>query len=768
MSLNSQLLSKLPQIETQLESIQRLDHERVQNFRTESFDSSLKELNDEFNVVLSFRNKSNTLRTSIAKPNLNPEQQQVKKARQASLREGMEKIHELENLKGKYLKALLEIKKASKEIQSPTAMFGETSDITKKISMIERYLNVLIETNNEAYYGFYLSKLKGYKSASNKSRIVETNYVVAKEDEVLTGLTNEARLLIHGPFGSGKTDMAIEAAYKYHKLLFGKTDRDSKFEVVEEENINYKYLQEYYNNDIPEFSQDELDKFLESGNLHPEDEETETLPKVKESTKESQQPFLLVRGSGRTEISDFTGVFELIPDGKGAMESKFRLGALYRAIQDGLVLIIDEFNAIPPAVLFSLNDILQRAKVGSTVEVQENPGQRITVKEGFGIIFTGNLPSESNGVVGRQVQDAAFLSRFEPIEYGFLPQSKENDISKVDVSLGGNEIWEVMMSKIVDRNGFARLVPNAIEDIWKFAAFSSYIQGIYSGSINDTVPVDGEQIVASEVIKGNSISWREINRIFQKWINSGCVEKLGSVIHRQLDTITDPTARNALKQLLESKYGMSQKQANYDMQYSSHYTPREIVDRVFGKPDVKGAQYYHRFISTTESTVNTVEELTIQDAPRIEYQENISKPIEEVWREVFEKIKDIKIPTAKDRDEVAKIIGCNPFQVSITAEEAMKGGIIFHIGKIVLASLDLITPAFPITDGEGNVTIEPQSIAFPKMMSGKLMLPRLSNIDGLLLPEVVGDLDLRSISDNISNIDMSRLLKPIKIMKFQI
>ena len=137
------------------------------------------------------------------------------------------------------------------------------------------------------------------------------------------------------------------------------------------------------------------------------------------------QNALVVSGSKYTALAELYGHQTLAVDKEtGSTVSEFFLGPVYRAMEEGRPVIIDEVNAIPHEVLISLNHILTR-QPGDAVNVQQDSGKMVTVKEGFGILMTGNLNQGQEKYVDRQEMDPAFLSRLYKIEYDYLPQKTE-------------------------------------------------------------------------------------------------------------------------------------------------------------------------------------------------------------------------------------------------------------------------------------------------------------------------------------------------------
>jgi MoxR-like ATPase len=125
---------------------------------------------------------------------------------------------------------------------------------------------------------------------------------------------------------------------------------------------------------IDKINKDELDSFVKQVEQKFEEWIKEN-PKAKEDEKNRAHDRIL-----QTYLAQF----------KGGTISDFFMGPIYCAMAEGRPVIIDEVNAIPHEVLISLNHILTR-KVGDKINVQQNTGTQVEVKEGFGVMMTGNL-----------------------------------------------------------------------------------------------------------------------------------------------------------------------------------------------------------------------------------------------------------------------------------------------------------------------------------------------------------------------------------------
>lgn len=103
------------------------------------------------------------------------------------------------------------------------------------------------------------------------------------------------------------------------------------------------------------------------------------------------------------------------------VQTVYTLGALYKAMKEGRVLIIDEANALDPSVVIALNYALTR-KIGEIVPAKSG---EFRVQKGFGVIWTGNVGEKYTvGRVGlRLLEDPAAMSRIIPIDVSLVNQA---------------------------------------------------------------------------------------------------------------------------------------------------------------------------------------------------------------------------------------------------------------------------------------------------------------------------------------------------------
>jgi MoxR-like ATPase len=515
---------------------------------------------DELNLALKELGIENELPASESHEEitLTDEESKIASARFRNLFVSWKQFKKTEKIKEKLSTKLFSLQSISKEENNPTKYAVEINKIKVLIDQIDTKINQEIDINPELYYAYHLKGLKNYKKQSENG-LVYTPYVNSQKEEVVQSLKENQNIFIHGPFGSGKTDIAIAAAREYISLSRREAELKEGLELEESEPI-------------------------------------------------------VLSGYRDIESHEIFGQPKLKVDENGKTYSEFDFGPVYQAIEKGLPLIIDEINSIPHSTLISLNFILEQAKhPGAIVNVKEDNGRKIISKVGFCVIATGNLPDETgfNNIIGRQEQDAAGLSRFgKKIAHGFLPQSQEADRENGVLSRTGNELYEILVSKIVNDKVYAKLHPQALEDLWKFAAFSSKIQDAYSGNTEDTIDFEGQQISISELIKGFSISWREINTVMKTWLASGCTTNLGNIIHTFVSEIPNKVAKQTLHTILEAIYDLTDNNESYNSDEMIKYGPRDIINIIYGEGPERTSESLAPYTNTkieVESLKNQVD-----------------------------------------------------------------------------------------------------------------------------------------------------------------
>lgn len=250
--------------------------------------------------------------------------------------------------------------------------------------------------------------------------------------------------------------------------------------------------------------------------------------------------------------------------------STYILGAIYRAAQEGRTVIIDEANYIPPELIASLNDILTK-RPGEKINVQQDGIPPIEVKEGFGIIFTGNVNPPSGPLakryIGRHQFDLAFQDRMSMVPYSYLPQAVEGNPK--DFSPEQKQLFMValttalipppkqstgeVLEKLESRYGTCFLPggEKGIDTLWRLSKFAAVTQRAFAGEVRDGdahgFSVNGTSVGHQPSV---SLSPRAFMRVIESWRDDGFQKELDHYLAKDLlQRALDPKDKAYLYQL---------------------------------------------------------------------------------------------------------------------------------------------------------------------------------------------------------------------------
>jgi MoxR-like ATPase len=401
--------------------------------------------------------------------------------------------------------------------------------------------NTALLASPEAFLAAHSADLNKYARQAERGRIIETPYVLQKEQEIIDHLLTSRMVFLSGETGTGKTEVARICAKKatgHEALVVRGYAGMSKTELYGHMTLT-----------------DSSEKRAENARQMIQQAEATYLEKFPDASKE-----------------DLAKLTREILSGNGVTTTEYILGAVYEAARDGKVVIIDEANYIPPELLASLNDIMTKTK-REKISVQQDGVDDIPVKEGFGIIFTGNLNPPTGPLakryVGRKEFDAAFTDRVPEVKYDRLPQAvdgKPKDFSFEDKQLfvlavisalnyipkGGLEFGT--LEKLESRYGSLYL-PGGAKDgldlLWRFSQFVAVTQKAFHGEIK-TGDSNGFQRDGNNVGKVPKVqlSNRGMMRVIEQWRNDGFQYELDYYIARDLfSRAKDPTDRAYLYQM---------------------------------------------------------------------------------------------------------------------------------------------------------------------------------------------------------------------------
>ena len=533
-----------------LEEIQRLYEDILREDGTE----------EEFSKVESGEFLKN-FRKYEEKSDINRQENNLIKKYQDFLKEERNKqrkiIEELENLID-YEKFFLELERnKSKELYNSN-FFGSTPATRYRINKIKEYerkLKEIINSSPDAWEFYYHRKLlRDIETGYNKG-LVEVKYVLDAKKKIISSLKQGTPVYIIGHLGSGKTQIAREAAIEFtlgniiQKELeedlenwFLKNTNTNEEEAIEKFKELRKDKLKHYKNLLREGNREEVEAiypYFISGsyNLTYEDMFVEkTLSLEKASSSESNlelidevvdQYFSWTKAHGRdlenldSEKQDLikSKLWDSISDifiarntTYGTVVKKIEREILL-AVKKGRPVIIDELNTIAMQNLIGLNDILQ-SKIGSKAYVTGiGP---VKIKKGFGLIGTGNLSTESVSYEGTNELNPAFKSRFQTIEYNYVNQNTIGSL-KNQSDNKKNELFRILLVRLADNNGNLHLPTprRTLEEIFRLSQLSRVTQEVFMGKL---ISQEGEN--SSEDIpelKESVLSLRNILRVLDNW-----------------------------------------------------------------------------------------------------------------------------------------------------------------------------------------------------------------------------------------------------------
>jgi len=413
----------------------------------------------------------------------------------------------------------------------------EWRQFNRKISNILE--KELPNKNPESFMTHSLLKLRKYKEEL-KTGIVETETVQKRKEEIIDKLTNNGLVALVGETGTGKTKIAIKIA---DELSEGKGYEFAMgHEKITKEDLLY-YLgiepQTIKAEDAPQLVETAQERYLK---LHP----GLTSEQKKEQLKWIEE---VVLGQAKEK----------------ALETKIVLGPVLKAAKEGKVVVIDEFNFIPPEALAMLNTFVE-AKPGDTLKVM---GEDIKVQKGFGVILTGNISKgEVSRYLKRQELDPAFINRLNSglLRYGTLPQEYDRVLQKSIIKQKEfregkeppkRELFEIGLAHLADEKGNIKAPKNALGKLWRLSQEFSILQKIFAKE-----PLREESITSDSGTRFNlqkyHASMRTFGAILEDWKNDAFKQPLDWYIYDNLirpSSIITPTESAQMFYILKTHGG---------------------------------------------------------------------------------------------------------------------------------------------------------------------------------------------------------------------
>lgn len=416
----------------------------------------------------------------------------------------------------------------------------------------DKYKKILF-SSPEAYMAVAYDQIREAKEIFDENgTIVETPFVKEKIRRILDVLKGGRPVFIHGELGAGKTEFAKHLGREYlsknHLNYWEESNpKPSDSEALEKWEVERRAQAEILEvRGLKTLEKEDITagKSIEREEAPAPEEQVQFFNNAWKNYKKT------VLDKAVSEIKDEKEKKEFLEKNEKQLEKAYfekwkanitvveKLSPIFQAMKEGRPVLVDEINAIPHHVLIVLNDIINK-KPGDIVFTPA--GEKIVAQEGFNLIATGNWkPEDGLMYVGRQPIDAAFLSRFGLEDYDFLPQAdtfdtllEGNDNEATRKTRQKNELFRMIVTRLLDKNLGAELPKDSIEKISDLAVASRILQNVFSGNEIDRnyyFNNRGTQVSPAEILKENVLSIRHLIPILENWKNDGFARDLDDYI----------------------------------------------------------------------------------------------------------------------------------------------------------------------------------------------------------------------------------------------
>ncbi|MGF7056890.1 hypothetical protein [Brassicibacter mesophilus] len=495
------------------------------------------------------------------------------------------KIHEIENLI-EYEKFFLRWERKVNSEENNYGHFGSNSATRYRVDCIEKLekeLEKLLENSPEAWEFYYKRQLISDIDTQHQQRLVTVPYVVKAKQKVIDSLNLGVPVYIVGHLGSGKTQLATEAALDFTIQNKIQSELKDKMEDWFSANTNAtekdaiqkfsKFNEErklYYKNILTNGSKEEIESlqplFISgSHNLTYEDMFVEKTLSLKHSFSRGSyadylnmiiEDFYEWMDEHKARLEQMTDeeqlqlkiqIWKSFSDLLVASNSAFgtEIKKIEReiliAVKEGRPVIVDELNTIAMQNLIALNDILQRHAGNTAYITGVGP---VLIKPGFGFIGTGNLSTQMVNYEGTNELNPAFKSRFVTIEYNYVPQKITGSLEDQEFP-EKNELFRVIIAQLADKNGNIHIPDSkrTLEELFRFSQLCRVTQNVFMGRWKDK-EVQKDSGMDELELRESVLSIRNILHVLDNW-NQGEEKDLSKALWDGfISSITYPDDQN--------------------------------------------------------------------------------------------------------------------------------------------------------------------------------------------------------------------------------
>ena len=453
-------------------------------------------------------------------------------------KEAGEKIEEL-RLSAAFEKVKLE--EARREAAAETVS-GErrstpaTRQHAQRLAGLKRQLLAMETVDPDIFYKAHEEELLADTAGERSGRLIDVPYLKRTRAQIADSLGSGIPVYLVGHLGSGKTQLAMEAAEDFAKdkmltdqlLLQLKAFREQKPAAANPE--EYKAFKEIYQ-------------------------------KVKRAVdRQSVHPYFIAGSHNLTAeemFSEKTLSLETGANGVFGTVVKRIDKEVLKALKEGKPVIIDELNTIAMPNLIALNDILQHH---AGQEAYITGVGTVKIADGFCLIGTGNLSTASVSYEGTNVLNPAFQSRFTTLAYNYVPQSTEGTLAQ-QKEPEKNELFHMMIVHLCSADGSLALPQPevSLDGLWRLAQLARMSQNIFEGR-----SVTAEQDGSVPVLYESVLSIRNLFHVIDLWNLGEEMDLSMALWNGFLVSVTNADDRNLLLSLAV-RYGFFREQDGWSV-----------------------------------------------------------------------------------------------------------------------------------------------------------------------------------------------------------
>jgi MoxR-like ATPase len=448
----------------------------------------------------------------------------------------------------------------------------------QELSRIECERARLMAEDPDAFFVHHAHELAQDLRDQEEGRLINVGYVSRARRAIASSLDAGIPVYLVGHLGSGKTQLAVEAAgdHMRTRAMNGRLAQAMEAWQAEHPDASYDERCDYFNTAYQAaataVTPQDLRPYLVSGshNLTPEDLFSEKSLKLSHAGAGSgpdaqlsklMQSFLAFLDEQRQELDKldrpvkdevieaawktYSDLYVAEQSGYGTTVEKVDKEVLL-ALKEGRPVIIDEMNAIAMPNLIALNDILQH-HAGQDAYVA-GVGM-VKIKPGFCLIGTGNLSTQQVSYEGTNALNPAFQSRFTTIVYNYVPQETQGTLADRNEGTP-SELFRLMVEHLCERDGSLD-IPDAgstLEQLWQLAELARMSQNLFEGVSELGASADTPTL--SEAV----LSIRNLMHVLDFWNQGEECDLSAALWEAFLSTVTNADDRNLLLGLA-ARYG---------------------------------------------------------------------------------------------------------------------------------------------------------------------------------------------------------------------